>query len=193
MDTKLCKQCNQTLPVETFYKHRTNKDGYNTKCKNCIKTNYLSQPKKLFQIPKKWRDQPTEWRERRNKRAIELAKARGNYPAKCSPEARRRATRNFAARWPEKVAAYIGTRKLPKKDGYEHHHWSYNEMHHLDTILISKTNHYLIAKYIEYVPERRMYKRKDTGQLLDTKELHENFIHGIIQTEGSLCDTGTVS
>jgi hypothetical protein len=177
---KTCKECNQTLPIESFYNHPETKDRRFAKCKTCVKGAYASRPKKLFQIPQEWRDNPLEWKKHRNKRVIELAKARGKYPAKCSPEARRRATKRFAARWPEKIAAHNACKKIPKQPGYELHHWSYNVEHKLDTILISKVDHYRIAKFIEYVPERRMYKRKDTGQLLDTKELHEAYIREVI-------------
>ena len=40
MKTKICPKCTLTLPIESFNKNKTRKDGYNGNCKECNK-NYL--------------------------------------------------------------------------------------------------------------------------------------------------------
>lgn len=35
--TKKCSKCGRVLPVSSFYRNRTTKDGYQTYCKDCMK------------------------------------------------------------------------------------------------------------------------------------------------------------
>jgi len=34
---KICNCCKENLPISSFYKDNRNKDGYNYKCKECVK------------------------------------------------------------------------------------------------------------------------------------------------------------
>lgn len=44
MNIKLCCVCKQTLSIDNFYKDRQNKDGYQSRCKNCNKSYYNRNP-----------------------------------------------------------------------------------------------------------------------------------------------------
>lgn len=50
MNTQICTKCNLEKPLIEFYKHKTNKSGFDHRCKDCIKNNlkkkYNSEDKK---------------------------------------------------------------------------------------------------------------------------------------------------
>ena len=64
--TKICKDCQQELPLESFHKHERTKDGKHIYCKACVSLRY-----------KRWREQPGN-RERSNANWARFnAKSRG--------------------------------------------------------------------------------------------------------------------
>lgn len=36
METKICKKCGKELPVDKFYKNKSQKDGFGYYCKDCV-------------------------------------------------------------------------------------------------------------------------------------------------------------
>lgn len=36
METKICKKCGKELPVDKFYKNKSQKDGFGYYCKDCL-------------------------------------------------------------------------------------------------------------------------------------------------------------
>lgn len=36
MDTKVCKQCNEELPLDAFHRNTSMRDGHLSKCKRCV-------------------------------------------------------------------------------------------------------------------------------------------------------------
>lgn len=44
METKICKKCGKELPVDKFYKNKSQKDGIGYYCKDCVKA-YKSSKK----------------------------------------------------------------------------------------------------------------------------------------------------
>jgi hypothetical protein len=44
METKICKKCGKELPVDKFYKNKSQKDGFGYYCKDCVNT-YKSSKK----------------------------------------------------------------------------------------------------------------------------------------------------
>lgn len=67
------------------------------------------------------------------------------------------------------------SRMKPQTKGNHLHHWSYNIEHAKDVIELSIKDHATAHRFMVYDQERKMY-RKLTGELLDTKEGHENYI-----------------
>lgn len=77
METKICKKCGKELPVDKFYKNKSQKDGIGYYCKDCVNA-YKSSKKanagggkltKLFTNPDLAKFKPRE--------LIEELKARG--------------------------------------------------------------------------------------------------------------------
>jgi hypothetical protein len=71
----------------------------------------------------------------------------------------------------------------PPELGLERHHWSYNEEHYKDLIFVTKKHHMKAHRFIIYDQERMMYRRCDTGELLNTKEKHQSFIFYCIENK----------
>jgi hypothetical protein len=65
----------------------------------------------------------------------------------------------------------------PQIKGNHLHHWSYNEIHFKDVIELDIDTHNFLHRYMTYDQPSKMYRRKDTGELLDTKEKHLNFLY----------------
>lgn len=77
METKICKKCGKELPVDKFYKNKSQKDGFGYYCKDCVNA-YKSSKKanaeggkltKVFTNPDLAKFKPRE--------LIEELKARG--------------------------------------------------------------------------------------------------------------------
>jgi hypothetical protein len=81
-------------------------------------------------------------------------------------------------KYPEKVAGQVAVRKLKVEKGINKHHWSYNEEHREDVILLTRQKHSLAHKHMIYDQERMMYRTLQCV-LLDTKEDHINYIDSI--------------
>ena len=80
----------------------------------------------------------------------------------------------YKDKYPEKQLAKNKASSLPKIEGFENHHWSYNKEHSLDVISLSKSEHMKLHRYMIYDQERMMY-RTINGILLDTKEAHLHY------------------
>ena len=78
METKICKKCGKELPVDKFYKNKSQKDGFGYYCKDCVNA-YKSSKKanadgggkltKVFTNPDLAKCKPTQ--------LIEKIKSRG--------------------------------------------------------------------------------------------------------------------
>ena len=69
---------------------------------------------------------------------------------------------------------------LTKVQGFHLHHWSYNQEDWLDVIQLTIKEHNLIHRHLSYIQEKMIYVDKITGELLDTKEKHLEFIKNLI-------------
>ena len=49
-DSKICKKCNENLPLSQYYKYQYTIDGYRTKCKSCMKELKLQKEKTNLNI-----------------------------------------------------------------------------------------------------------------------------------------------
>mgnify|MGYP003526246449 CR=1 FL=1 len=92
----------------------------------------------------------------------------------------KRATKSYFLRYPEKYKAKIAVRGIPKEAGYQHHHWSYNDADITDCIQLTGKEHSLVHRHIKYDPSLKLYRIKENGELLDTREKHESFIFGTV-------------
>lgn len=88
--------------------------------------------------------------------------------------------RVYKENYPEKEKAKSTAAKLPCPVGYERHHWSYNEPHYKDVIIMHQKDHAKIHKYLFYDKRLKMYRTLD-GTVLDTRDKHEKYIEIVKQ------------
>jgi hypothetical protein len=81
-------------------------------------------------------------------------------------------------KYPEKIAAYLAGKEDKAEAGFNKHHWSYNEEHQRDYIMLDSKRHLIAHKHMIYDQERKMYRTLQ-GVLLDSKEDHINYINSL--------------
>lgn len=170
---KQCFKCGLLKPLSMFYRHKAMGDGHLNKCIECAKEDTKRRISTL--------KSDNQWVESERKRGRE--KYRRLYVGKNS---KNRASYNlkYFEKYPEKKFAKTraGKLKRPSK-GVEGHHWSYNEEHYEDVIWMTKKDHMKGHRFIIYDQERMMYRRCDNNVLLDTKDLHLQYITWCIKTK----------
>lgn len=175
METKVCFKCGVEKPLDNYYKHPAMGDGHLNKCKECTK----SDSKKTFDTKKK----DPEWVEAEKTRSREKYYRLGYKDIhKPTPEKKKEAVKRYIDKYPEKRMAIQYSQHTPKEKGTHNHHWSYNEPHWKDVINLTIELHAKLHRYLVYDQERKMYRRIDTNELLDTRESHEAYIE-LIKTK----------
>lgn len=175
---KTCFKCNTEKPLSEFYKHKQMGDGHLNKCKDCTKKDVSEALNYKMKDP--------EFRE------AERARHRGKYYRlgykdlhKPSPEAKKKAMDRYKLKYPEKVKAKYYSQHIKKSDpSNELHHWSYNEQHYKDVIELSRKDHNTIHRFLKYDKPTKMYRTR-SGDLLNTREKHEDFIERVLSVENS--------
>lgn len=170
MTTKVCFRCKVEKELDEFYVHKRMADGHLNKCKSCTRGDSKKRHDVLVNDP--------EWYEKEKERHRDKYYRLG-YKEKHKPtsEEKKETIDRYKERYPEKHKAKTATRRMERKEGCHLHHWSYNEEHYTDIIELSEKDHYFLHRHIVYDQERMMYRRTDNNQLLDTKELHIEYIN----------------
>lgn len=168
MKEKKCFKCLQIKPLSDYYIHKRMGDGHLNKCKDCTKSDVKNHESILKQNP--------EYIEKERKRGRDKYHRLGYVNHKPTPEQKKKATINSRSKYPEKYIAKNTTQRMPRKQGYHLHHWSYNKEHYKDVIELSVKDHNTAHRFIIYDQERMMY-RTLSGVLLDTKESHLEYIN----------------
>lgn len=99
---------------------------------------------------------------------------------KTAAEQKKQSISTWRNKFPEKYTAILSCKKLLRPPGYQLHHWSYRKEHKRDVIALTIKVHNLVHKFIIYDQEIMMYRIAKTGELLDSKEAHQEFIDGLI-------------
>lgn len=148
-------------------------DGHLNKCKNCTKKDTKEHSSFL-------KETDPNYVEKERKRGREKYRRLYIGSGRAKPECNKR----YALKFPEKVKAKNMSVRLKKPfDGAEKHHWSYNEEHYKDVIWLTKKEHGKAHRFIIYDQERKMYRRIDNMELLETKERHEVYIRFCIKNK----------
>lgn len=147
-------------------------DGTLNKCKDCTKqdskkrTDVLRLDNAFVESERK--------RGREKYRRLYVGKGKSNQNN----------NKKYNEKYPEKKMAKIACCRL-KQPFYkaEKHHWSYNDEHFKDVIWLTKKEHMKGHRFIIYDQERKMYRRCDNFELLDTKEKHFDYIKYCIENK----------
>lgn len=175
METKTCFKCNVEKSLTEYYKHKLMSDGYLGKCKQCTKSDVRKREKML--------SNDSEWIESEQKRHREKYYRLG-YKEKHKPtyEQKKSTKEKYKDKYPEKYKASCFSQRIPNINGHNHH-WSYNEEHFKNVIDITEKNHAKAHRFIYYDQERKMYRRIDNMELLDTKDKHIEWIEWCIKNK----------
>jgi len=152
IEFKKCSSCRAEKPLDDFHNYKNSKDGKVHRCKDCARAGSL----KCMRRKKGTRDKGL------------AIKAVRKYMAK-RPEIPK-----ASSIWYE----YKIANKIELPSGHHAHHWSYNKPK--DVIVLSLANHRKIHCYLGYDPETKLFKIKENGELLNTKEKHMDFIKSIL-------------
>jgi len=162
---KTCFKCGIEKPLIEFYVHKEMADGHLNKCKDCTKSDVS---KKHIENSKS-----KEYVEKERKRGRQ--KYHRLYVG--TSKSKKHSNLKWEFKYPEKRKASLASQRIKKPfEGAEKHHWSYNDEHFKCVIWLSKKHHMKAHRFLVYDQERKMYRRYDTNELLDTKERHETFI-----------------
>lgn len=167
MNQKVCFKCNTLKDLSEFYKHPQMGDGHLNKCKQCTKKDVSEKFFENMKDPKLL--------EKERERGRDKYKRLNYKEVKPDPIVKKRSIAKYREMYPEKQMASSASQHILKIDGYENHHWSYNEKHYKDIIRISIESHYLAHRHMVYDQERKMYRKSKTNELIDTREIAIEF------------------
>lgn len=155
--TKVCFKCGRELPLSMFYKHPKMADGHLNKCKDCTKNDVHNKYMDNIENP----DYVEKERERGREKYHRLGYKNVYKQAHLS-------TKNVAIRLRKIV-------DIPTS--CEIHHWNYNLLY--DVFILDKRWHARIHKKLSFDENSKCFFLN--GELLDTKQKHEQAIRTILQ------------
>lgn len=153
---KICFKCGRELPISEFYSHPAMRDGHLNKCKECTRND--SRKRYLENVL------DNDWLEK------ERARGREKY-----------ARLHYKENYKNKHNENKNTRRdLEQKglrfDGFELHHWNYNEKN--DVIPLTPSEHKRIHKRLVFDESTKMFRYN--GNLLETRQEHQEAILDIL-------------
>jgi hypothetical protein len=156
---KTCFRCGEDKPLSDYYAHKQMGDGRLGKCKVCTRRDQEIRVAFKKATDPKW---------------VFDEKERCRLKSKPHKSNRKPVDKNGA-----KYKARCAAGHLPKKEGHQNHHWSYNPEHYKDIIQLEVKDHAKIHRYMKYDSDHLMY-RTVHGVLLDSKELALSYYEKVL-------------
>lgn len=160
---KVCFRCGYKKPLSEYYKHKQMSDGHLNKCKTCTNTDSKKRHKKITST--------IEGIEKERARHCEKYH-RLNYK-------NRQKVWDKNKPWKNSTVYKNLNRNLKIEKGYEFHHWCYDESLLTSGFILKTREHRIIHSYLDFIDELLIFKNKETGEILNTKEKHESFIKSL--------------
>jgi len=177
---KECNQCKEIKELSEFYK-KSNKDGYRSKCKDCIKFQSKAWKIKNHDKVLQWRNDNKEYSKTKLKewRIKNYVYSERVLLSESEKKIRRKEyDKKYLEKYPEKRKARNSIQLIKVADGYHKHHWSYKKENWDDFFILKSSLHSKIHSYLIYNHKNLCYETK-SGLLLDTRDKHNTFIKSI--------------
>lgn len=157
---KTCIICDVKKELGFFYKHKQMSQGRDSKCKECVKRRSRERHQKLSKDEK--------WLESERKRHRE------KYERLDYKDKQKEWDKNKP--W-KKTQIYKNlSRDLKLERGFEAHHWNYNDEYLRDVFIMESSPHKKLHTFLTLDFDKKVFYVTETGEHLETKDQHKNFI-----------------
>jgi hypothetical protein len=151
-------------------------DGHLNKCKDCTKKDVAERAYGLNEDPVF-----VEKEKARNREKYHRLEYKNFH--KPTPEMKKLAMSSYKEKFPEKEAAKNLSQHIPCAKGNQRHHWCYSFQFARDIIELSVADHAFLHRHIVYDQDYFMYRRYDTNELLESKEMNVAYFEALKQAE----------
>jgi hypothetical protein len=171
---KKCFKCGIEKDLNDFYKHPAMADGHLNKCRECTKKDSVNNYHHKKQCDSGFMERE---RTRTRQRYYRL-----DYRNRIKPnfEQKKESIERYKKKFPEKYDAMIKSQHVVAPTGKVKHHWSYKPEHYKDVLFLEVREHSMLHRFIEYDRNEKMFRIKNTGELLDSKEKHLLYLKSLL-------------
>lgn len=170
--SRICIKCGASKEESEYY---VNNGIINVRCKECCKRD-AKERIAIKKLDPYWVEQE---KTRGRLKYHRLGYRETSQPA---PGKKKEYISKYKDRFPEKERARTMASSIERVRGKTVHHWSYNDEHLKDVIQLTFKDHKKAHRFLVYDQEAKKYKTT-SGELLDTREKHEEYIFERIKIE----------